>query len=53
MKGFILIRCPQRSAKRAGEQARASQAWSTAPVSGLDDSILRASKSRYIEELPM
>ena len=35
MKGLILIRCLQRSAKRAGAQARASQAWSTAPISGL------------------
>lgn len=34
MKGLILIRCLQRSAKRAGAQARASHAWSAAPVGG-------------------
>lgn len=52
MKGLILIRRLQRSAKRAGAQARVNHALVSNPSQrAVDDSALSASASGYIEEL--
>ena len=53
-KGWILIRRLQRSAKKAGAQARANHTLvSNSNQWTVDDSTLGASKSRYTEELLM